>query len=62
MNARQWLALILVSPVVVLFWLLVGFEILFYPYVAIVVVLLANGQWIGFKEYLDDIVGRPFGG
>ena len=62
MNLRQWIALILVIPVVVIFWIVTIFEILFYPYIAIVVGLLANSRWLGFKEYLYDVVGRPFGG
>ena len=62
MSLRQWIALILVVPVVVIFWVVIVFEILFYPYIAVVVGLLANGHWLGFKEYLDNIVGRPFGG
>ena len=62
MSLRQWIALILVIPVVVIFWIVTVFEILFYPYIAIVVGLLANGRWIGFKEYLVHVVGKPFGG
>lgn len=62
MNLRQWIAIILVIPVAVIFWIVTVFEILFYPYIAIVVGLLANGRWLGFKEYLDCVVGNPFGG
>lgn len=62
MNLRQWIALILVIPVVLIFWIITIFQILFYPYIAIVVGLLANGRWLGFKEYLDRVVGNPFGG
>jgi hypothetical protein len=62
MSLRQWIALILVIPVVVIFWVFTVFEILFYPYIAVVVGVIANGRWIGFKEYLDKVVGRPFGG
>lgn len=61
MSLRQWIALILVIPVVVIFWLVTLFEILFYPYIAVVVGILANGRWLGFKEYLDNVV-HPFGG
>lgn len=60
MSLRQWIALILVIPVVVIFWVVTVFEILFYPYTAVVVGVLANGRWLGFKEYLDDVVGRPW--
>lgn len=49
-------------PVVIIFWVVMLFEILFYPYTAIVVGLLANGQWIDFKEYLYEEIGIPFGG
>ena len=62
MNLRQWIALILVIPVVLIFWIITIFQILFYPYIAIVVGLLANGRWLRFKEYLDRVVGNPFGG
>lgn len=62
MNLRQWIAIILVIPVAVIFWIVTLFEILFYPYIAIVVGLLANGRWLGFKEYLDRVFGNPFGG
>ena len=62
MNARTWLAIFLILPVATIFWVITLFEILFYPYTAIVVGLLANGRWIGFKEYLDKIIGTPFGG
>lgn len=62
MNLRQWIALILISPIVIIFWVFTAFEILFYPYVAIVIGLIANGRWIGFDEYLNEVVGRPFGG
>lgn len=62
MNLRQWMALVLVIPVVVIFWIVTLFEILFYPYVTIVVGLIANGRWIKFHEYLNNVVGRPFGG
>ena len=62
MSLRQWIALILIIPVVAIFWVVTLFEILFYPYIAVVVGVLANGRWLGFKEYLDDVVGRPFGG
>lgn len=61
MSLRQWIALILVIPVVVIFWLVTLFEILFYPYIAVIVGVLANGRWLGFKEYLDNVV-HPFGG
>ena len=43
-------------------WIVTAFEILFYPYTAIVVGVIANGRWIKFHEYLNDVVGRPFGG
>lgn len=62
MNARRWLAIIIIMPVVIIFWVVMLFEILFYPYTAIVVGLLANGQWIDFKEYLYEEIGIPFGG
>lgn len=62
MNVRQWIALILIAPIAILFWILTLIEIIFYPYVAVVVGLLANGQWLSFKRYLDEVVGRPFGG
>ena len=62
MNTRRWLALVLILPVTAIFWIVTLFEILFYPYTAIVIGLLANGRWIGFKEYLNEIIGTPFGG
>ncbi|UAW61292.1 hypothetical protein K3F51_05110 [Limosilactobacillus reuteri] len=62
MTIRQWVALILISPVALIFWIVTAFEILFYPYTAIVVGLIANGRWITFHEYLNDVVGEPFGG
>lgn len=62
MNLRQWIAVVLVIPVAVIFWIITIFQILFYPYIAIVVGLLANGRWLGFNEYLDRVVGNPFGG
>lgn len=62
MNIRQWIALILILPVVLIFWIVTIFEILFYPYTAIVVGLIANSRWIGFNEYLNKVIGRPFGG
>lgn len=62
MSIRQILALILIAPVVAIFWILTAIEILFYPYTATIVGLLANGRWVGFHEYLHDIIGIPFGG
>lgn len=62
MGVRNLLALILIFPATVVFWLVTLFEVLFYPYTAIVVGLLANGRWISFQEYLDKVIGEPFGG
>lgn len=61
MNVRQWIALILILPVATIFWIVTGFEILFYPYTAMVTTL-ANGRWMPFHEYLYEVIGRPFGG
>lgn len=62
MNVRQWIAIILILPVAAIFWIVTAFEILFYPYTAIVVGLIANGRWISFNEYLNEVIGYPFGG
>ena len=60
MRARHIIGLILIAPVSLLFYLFMFIELLFYPYVALILGLLCNGYWISFREYLHGIVGWPF--